>query len=97
METIIFKQKTLRRDGNDYLQTEDFGCPLLHLVAEPLAVTFNSSFDTGIVPNLLKSAIVTPLYKQGLRNEVSNYRPISIVPHFSNLLEKSCILVYIIT
>src|SRR6218665_409777 len=62
--------------------------PLLHLVAEPLAVIFNSSFNTGIVPNLLKSAIVTPIYKQGLRNEVSNYRPISILPYFSKLIEK---------
>src|SRR6218665_3434802 len=57
-------------------------------MAEPLAVIFNSSFNTSIVPNLLKSAIVTPIYKQGLRNEVSNYRPISTLPHFSKLLEK---------
>src|SRR6218665_3915996 len=66
--------------------------PTLHLVTEPLEVIFYSSFNTGIEPNLLQSAIVTPIYyKQGLRNEVglSNYRPISILPYFYKLLEKN--------
>lgn len=88
--------KVTSSSGHDDINPTLVG-PLLHLVAEPLAVIFNSSFNTGIVPNLLKSAIVTPIYKQGLRNEVSNYRPISILPYFSKLLEKSCTLVYIVT
>ena len=43
---------------------------------------------TGSIPGPLKEAKVTPVYKQGNSEELSNYRPISILPYFSKLLEK---------
>ena len=42
----------------------------------------------GIFPNQLKVAKVLPLYKSGDTNNVSNYRPNSILPIFSKLFEK---------
>ena len=41
-----------------------------------------------IFPLLWKQAKVTPLYKNGSRDEINNYRPISILPALSKLIEK---------
>jgi len=40
------------------------------------------------VPSLLKIAKICPIYKSGQKDECSNYRPISILPSFSKILEK---------
>ena len=49
---------------------------------------FKASIQQGIFPNDLKIAKVTPLFKSGDQTDVSNYRPISILPVFSNFLER---------
>lgn len=62
---------------------------VLNLLATPLSEIINSSFATGIVPPALKIARVTPIYKQGNRSELGNYRPISVLPYFSKLIERA--------
>ncbi|KAK3924799.1 RNA-directed DNA polymerase from mobile element jockey [Frankliniella fusca] len=47
----------------------------------------NISFEQGQVPSLLKIARVVPVYKKGAREDCSNYRPISILPPISKILE----------
>ena len=54
----------------------------------PLKHIFNLSLNTGIFPDQLKIARVTPLYKSGENTCVSNYRPISVLPCFSKILER---------
>jgi len=49
---------------------------------------FNQSLLTGIVPSQLKIAKVTPIFKAGDCHVFSNYRPISILPAISKILEK---------
>ena len=49
---------------------------------------FNLSFLTGIIPNALKIARVTPVYKANNKENFSNYRPISVLPCYSKILEK---------
>ena len=65
---------------------------LLQLVAQEVTPTvhhlFNTSLNTGALPEEWKSAMVTAIYKQrGSRNVVSNYRPISLLSNLSKLLE----------
>jgi len=48
----------------------------------------NLSFSSGIFPDLFKLATVIPIHKSGSINTFSNYRPISILPIFSKLIEK---------
>ena len=45
-------------------------------------------FSTGIFPERLKYAVIKPIFKNGDRNNVSNYRPISLLPAFSKVFEK---------
>ena len=45
-------------------------------------------FPTGIVPDKIKIAKVFPIFKNGLESNVSNYRPISLLPVFNIVLEK---------
>ena len=48
-------------------------------IAEYLCFIYNLSFTTGIFPDSLKIAKVTPLYKKGSKLECANYRPISAI------------------
>lgn len=56
-------------------------------IAAPLENLFNASLSQGIFPDSLKLAIVLPLYKKGNTNDLSNYRPISLLSVFSKILE----------
>ncbi|XP_077994315.1 uncharacterized protein LOC144448040 [Glandiceps talaboti] len=58
-----------------------------HIIARPLAHIINCSLSQGIVPNSLKIAKIMPIYKKGAADNVSNYRPISILPTFSKIIE----------
>ena len=57
-------------------------------IVEPLTYIFNLSLQTGCVPKDLKIAKVIPLHKTGDTRSFNNYRPISILPCFSKILEK---------
>ena len=46
------------------------------------------SMTNGVFPDIFKSAIVIPIHKKGDPSEISNYRPISILPVISEVLEK---------
>ena len=47
-----------------------------------------SSFSTGIFPDELKIAKVTPIYKTGDKRLLNNHRPISVLPALSKIIEK---------
>ena len=57
-------------------------------ISIPLSHIFNLTFATGSIPDQLKIALVTPVYKSSDKNIFSNYRPISVLPCFSKVLEK---------
>ena len=50
---------------------------------------FKVSIQQGIFPGSLKIAKVTPIFKSADKDNVSNYRPISIFPVFSKVLERT--------
>ena len=56
-------------------------------VSEVLSNLFNQSLSQGIFPDHMKLALVTPVYKGKSKLEVCNYRPVSIMPIFSKVLE----------
>lgn len=57
-------------------------------IIDPLTYIFNVCLKQGIFPDKFKLAIVKPLYNPGSKDNVSNYRPISLLCNFSKILEK---------
>ena len=57
-------------------------------IVKPLSMIFNLSISTGIVPEKLKIAKVIPIYKKQDHEVLSNYRPVSLLPCFSKILER---------
>lgn len=60
----------------------------LPVIAPHLTTIMNTSIVTGIFPTAWKYSIVVPIPKSGDVNDPSNYRPISLLPVLSKLLEK---------
>ena len=60
----------------------------IHVLCQPICAIFNQWLDLGIFPDDLKIARVFPVYKNGSSENVANYRPISVLPIFSKILEK---------
>ena len=58
------------------------------VIIPQLVYLFNLSFSTGIFPDSWKRATIIPLYKGGSKTEVSNYRPVSLLPLPGKLIEK---------
>ena len=56
--------------------------------AKPLALICNKSIISGIFPDGLKFGKVVPIYKKGNKNEIGNYRPITVLSVFSKVFEK---------
>ena len=48
----------------------------------------NHSITNSVFPSKWKEAKVTPLHKNGPHEEINNYRPISVLPVLSKVLEK---------
>lgn len=58
------------------------------IITIPLHHIFNICLSSGTFPSLLQIAKVVVIYKKGDKNDFGNYRPISILPIFSKVLEK---------
>ena len=62
---------------------------IIHLIASPLSSIFNAWVSKKIVfPDRLKLAKVVPVHKGGKVDDVTNYRPISVLSLFSKIFEK---------
>ena len=58
-------------------------------VSQPLASIINISFSTGIYPDNLKRAQITPTFKnKGSLLSCDNYRPISLLSNINKIFEK---------
>ena len=73
---------------SDAKATSEDGIPIrfLKMTTEISSVIIshiiNLTIDTGVIPAGWKTAVITPLFKDGDRMVASNYHPISILPAF---------------
>ena len=87
LKDAFFSLKTNKSAGYDDISfnvvRNCFG-PLV----KPLMFIFNLSLEKGCFPDQLKIARVTPVFKADSVTELGNYRPISVLPCFSKILER---------
>ena len=53
-----------------------------------LSILFNKSLETGTIPQNLRDANVTPIFKNGSKTQCNNSRPISLTSQIVKLLER---------
>lgn len=58
------------------------------VIGAPLAHLINLSIESGVFPASLKVARVLPIHKKNSVSEMSNYRPVSVLPSFSKVYER---------
>ena len=83
---IIKHTKISTSKGHDGISSE-----LLKLITNDISkcitVIINQSLTSGIFPNSLKIAKVTPIFKKENSKLITNYRPISVLPVISKIFE----------
>ena len=91
-QNLIFKQlkdlKVKKATGLDGISAQ-FLKDGVSVIAPTVTPLVNLSLSTGIVPCDWKMAHVFPLYMSGGHESTDNYRPISILPILSKIIEKA--------
>ena len=93
MTTHTFVKKFLSSlNVNKSTGLDNIGPKILKLSADVITPSIlyivNKSISISQFPDLWKEAKVKPLFKSGSKDDINNYRPISILPTVSKLIEK---------
>ena len=57
-------------------------------LCHPLTEIFQSSLESGEIPDILKCAYITPLFKGGIKSLPISYRPVSLTSHLAKTFER---------
>ncbi|KFQ08859.1 hypothetical protein N330_09866, partial [Leptosomus discolor] len=61
---------------------------LAEVIARPLSILFGKSWGTGEVPEDWRKANVTPVFKKGKKEDLGNYRPVSLTSIPGKVMEQ---------
>ena len=87
IDKIIKKLGNKKSPGHDNIKS-DLIKMVVNEICYPLKIIINQSLSTGTVPNDMKIAKVVPIYKKDSPQQFGNYRPVSVLPTFSKILER---------
>ena len=59
----------------------------IHIFKLSITYIINKSFSVGIFPEKLQIAKLVPIYKTWNKDELNNYKSISLLPAFSKVIE----------
>ena len=57
-------------------------------LALPLCLIWRASLDSGIIPQITKTSVITPIFKDGDKLKPKNYRPVALTSHLIKTFEK---------
>lgn len=86
IKKIVLEQKTTG-SGHDDIHIK-FLKNNIDILSPTLTKIINLSFETGSFPDHLKIAKIIPVFKGGDSSQLSNYRPISILPAIGKVIER---------
>ena len=90
-EAVVLKQlqslKTNKAIGLDNISARLLKCGA-RSISHSITKLFNLSIRSGKFPRIWKCPKVSALFKSGDRTNATNYRPISILPTLSKILER---------
>lgn len=72
--------------GSDGITVKDL-LIIKDLIIPGLTNLINNTFKSGIFPEVLKTGKIVPIFKSGDTKILTNYRPITVIPTFSKLIE----------
>ena len=82
----------LKIDSNKPTGVDGISSRMLKLAASIIGPSItkliNLSFSLNVFPSCWKTAKVTPIFKSGVPTDVTNYRPISVLPILSKIAER---------
>ena len=84
---LIYKMKPKKSAGPDNISSQ-LVKQLASSIKQPISEIINKSLQTGKIPKAWKLAKIVPIYKSKQKNLMCNYRPISLLPTLSKVLEK---------
>ena len=61
---------------------------VIYPILKPLLHIFNLILNKSIYPSNMKKSVIIPIHKNNNKSNIENYRPISIIPQFSKIIEK---------
>lgn len=87
IKTIINQLKTKKSAGIDGITATTLK-EISDYIATPLSHLINKAIGEGEFPSAFKVTIVKPIHKSGQKDEVTNYRPISLITNLAKIFEK---------
>jgi hypothetical protein len=87
IEKIVKKMKGKQSSSFDGMSNKLLKA-IIHNLKKPLTKLINLSLESGYIPPTWKRAKIVPLFKTGEKENMGNYRPISLLPTLSKVIEK---------
>jgi hypothetical protein len=87
IDKIIKSLKSKNTSGYDEISNRIIKITSPFIIS-PLTHICNAILNSGVFPDRLKYATVKPIHKKGGKQDISNYRPISLLTSFSKVFER---------
>ena len=87
--SVINEMKTNKSTGPNSIPTQILKISN-QIIYKPLTYLINLYFSEGILPDLLITSNVIPIFKRGENQDYNNYQPISLISNLKQANGKNC-------
>ena len=85
--SVINEMKTNKSTGPNSIPTQILKISN-QIICKPLTYLINLYFSEGILPDLLITSNVIPIFKRGKNQDYNNYQPISLISNLNKIKPK---------